>query len=213
MRFLLTLFLATLPALAEADLRVIDGDTLVIDDQVYRINGIDAPEVGQRCSDGTKRWQCGKDAANALLQLVAGQVVQCVEHSRDQYGRAIATCTVARIDIGQHLVATGYAWAFRRYSQAYIADEDAARLAGVGIWQAENEPPWEFRAKAWQARVNTSPRPGCPIKGNISQNGRIYHTPWSPWYDRTVISEAKGERWFCDELEAVQAGWRAPYWP
>ncbi|MEL6523706.1 MAG: thermonuclease family protein, partial [Pseudomonadota bacterium] len=32
-------------------------------------------------------------------------------------------------------------------------------------------------------------------------------------YKRTKVSEAKGERWFCDEREAVQAGWRAPHWP
>ncbi len=50
----------------------------------------------------------------------------------------------------------------------------------------------------------------CPIKGNISKTGeRIYHTPWSPWYSRTKINEATGERWFCDESEAAAAGWRA----
>ncbi|MEM1088443.1 MAG: thermonuclease family protein, partial [Pseudomonadota bacterium] len=82
-----------------------------------------------------------------------------------------------------------------------------------GIWQRDNQPPWEFRDERWQEALNKSPREGCPIKGNISDNGQIYHTPWSPWYNRTKINEAKGERWFCDELEAVQAGWRAPYWP
>ena len=51
---------------------------------------------------------------------------------------------------------------------------------------------------------------GCPIKGNIARDGeRIYHTPWSPWYGRTQISAAKGERWFCDEGAAQAAGWRA----
>ncbi|MDN5568676.1 MAG: thermonuclease family protein, partial [Paracoccus sp. (in: a-proteobacteria)] len=49
-----------------------------------------------------------------------------------------------------------------------------------------------------------------PIKGNISGSGeRIYHTPWSSDYGRTKIDEAKGERWFCDEAEAVAEGWRA----
>ncbi len=54
-----------------------------------------------------------------------------------------------------------------------------------------------------------APVEGCPIKGNINQDGeRIYHTPWSPWYDRTQINEAMGERWFCDEAAAVDSGWR-----
>ena len=49
-------------------------------------------------------------------------------------------------------------------------------------------------------------------KGNINRDGeRIYHTPWgSQWHDRTRISAAKGEQWFCSEREALDAGWRAP---
>jgi endonuclease YncB( thermonuclease family) len=50
----------------------------------------------------------------------------------------------------------------------------------------------------------------CLIKGNISENGRIYHVPGSRYYDNTKIDEAKGERWFCTEDEARRAGWRAP---
>ena len=48
------------------------------------------------------------------------------------------------------------------------------------------------------------------IKGNISLSTgeKIYHVPGGEFYDRTVIDEAKGERWFCTEAEAVAAGWR-----
>jgi hypothetical protein len=52
-------------------------------------------------------------------------------------------------------------------------------------------------------------RAGCVIKGNISSSGeRIYHVPGQRYYDKTVISWSKGERWFCTEQEAVAAGWR-----
>lgn len=52
--------------------------------------------------------------------------------------------------------------------------------------------------------------PGCRIKGNVSLNTgeRIYHVPGQEWYDETVISPRYGERWFCTEDEARQAGWR-----
>ena len=50
----------------------------------------------------------------------------------------------------------------------------------------------------------------CLIKGNISENGRIYHVPGSRYYERTKIDGAKGERWFCTEDEALKAGWRPP---
>ena len=39
---------------------------------------------------------------------------------------------------------------------------------------------------------------------------RVYHTPNSPWYARTEIDTSAGERWFCTEREAREAGWRAP---
>lgn len=49
----------------------------------------------------------------------------------------------------------------------------------------------------------------CVIKGNISRTGeRIYHVPGQRDYDKTIITESKGERWFCTEAEAVAAGWR-----
>ena len=50
---------------------------------------------------------------------------------------------------------------------------------------------------------------GCRIKGNIARNGsRIYHVPGGQFYDRTRISTARGERWFCTEGDARDAGWR-----
>ena len=38
----------------------------------------------------------------------------------------------------------------------------------------------------------------------------MYHAPGSPWYERTEIDTDAGERWFCTEEEALEAGWRAP---
>ena len=52
--------------------------------------------------------------------------------------------------------------------------------------------------------------PRCAIKGNIRfQSGeKIYHVPGGEFYRATIISEKKGERWFCTEAEALAAGWR-----
>lgn len=52
------------------------------------------------------------------------------------------------------------------------------------------------------------PDPACPIKGNISSGGQIFHVPGQRDYCKTVIDVSKGERWFCSEAEAVAAGWR-----
>jgi hypothetical protein len=49
----------------------------------------------------------------------------------------------------------------------------------------------------------------CLIKGNVSSKGeRIYHPPGCRHYASTVIDPRRGERWFCSEREAQEAGWR-----
>jgi micrococcal nuclease len=67
--------------------------------------------------------------------------------------------------------------------------------------------PWP----AYTCTENPSPPPdpACPIKGNISSGGQIFHVPGQRDYCKTVIDLSKGERWFCSEAEAVAAGWRA----
>ena len=56
----------------------------------------------------------------------------------------------------------------------------------------------------------TYPPPGCVFKGNISVNTgeKIYHVPGQQYYNDTIISPEKGERWFCTDEEAIRNGWR-----
>jgi hypothetical protein len=88
--------------------------------------------------------------------------------------------------------------------------EEAARAEQRGLWRTTFEPPWAFRARRWAEAGSEAPG-GCAIKGNISRKGeRICHTPRGDrFYERTRIDEAKGERWFCSEKEAAEAGFRA----
>lgn len=49
----------------------------------------------------------------------------------------------------------------------------------------------------------------CHIKGNINSEGeKIYHLPADKYYDVTDIDTSVGERWFCNEEDALSAGWR-----
>ncbi len=146
---ILTVLIALLPAIALADMTgqasVIDGDTLEIHGQRIRLHGIDAPESGQLCYIGGKRWRCGKDAANVLADLIDRRPVTCQERDRDRYGRIVAVCRFAGVDLGAWLVTSGLALAYRRYSTAYVSHEDAARVAKAGMWRGEFVPPWEWR--------------------------------------------------------------------
>lgn len=66
------------------------------------------------------------------------------------------------------------------------------------------------RPPAVVAPVAPKPSGACTIKGNINGEGeKIYHLPGQQFYDKTVISPKKGERMFCSESDAVNAGWRA----
>lgn len=102
--------------------------------------------------------------------------VTCDRTGCDKYDRWLAVCCLPNgTDINKVMVKEGYAWAFRRYSDDYVSAEDTAKSLKTGIWQTETETAWDYRAAKQQ-----SPD-GCPIKGNISKGGQIYHAPWSPW--------------------------------
>lgn len=184
-------------------IRVIDGDTLVYGHEKIRLHGINAPELAQTYG----AWNCGQASKAFLEHLIAGQTVTCRALSRDRYDRLIAACRTDAGDIGAAMVSHGQAWAFVKYSEDYITHETRAKRDRLGIWQHPSLPAWDYRAAKWTVSEQNAPQ-GCPIKGNISRNGKIYHTPWSPWYDRTRISPQRGERWFCNEAEAIAAGWR-----
>lgn len=205
------IILISFPALAGQSI-VVDGDTLEIAGIKYRLHGIDTPEAGQKCSKlGGGTWKCGDAATATLVRLTAGKNIDCDDRGQDDFNRTISVCKANGVDINATMVRLGYAWAFRKFSIDYIEQENEAKSKQLGVWQAPTQTAEEFRADKWEVAKQVSPR-GCPIKGNISKNGRIYHAPWSPWYKRTRISLNKGERWFCSEAEALQAGWRAPYW-
>ncbi len=55
---------------------VIDGDTIEIHGQHFRISGIDAPEAKQLCNDVKgKAYRSGQLAVNALAALIGPQIV------------------------------------------------------------------------------------------------------------------------------------------
>ena len=194
-----------------AETHVIDGDTLTIGETTYRLHGIDAPEAGQKCNGSSKPWPCGKLATEELIRLTEGQEVRCDNRGMDDYDRVLAVCTAGDVELNDTLVRRGFAWAFIKFSDDYVDAEREARDAKRGIWQVPTQTAWDYRAERWEVAAQQAPE-GCPIKGNISKNGHIYHAPWSPWYTRTKVSLEKGERWFCSEREALDAGWRAPMW-
>ena len=185
---------------------IVDADTIKVGAIPVRLYGIDAPESGQTCERDGKTYGCGKQATKTLADLIAGQPVQCEIVGRDDFGRALGICSVGCTELNSTLVRQGWALAFVKYSERYVADQNAAQLAKVGLWAGSFMKPWEWRLGEAEAAQKTRP---CAIKGNINGNGEhIYHLPFQHFYRRVKIDESRGERWFCTEQEAHEAGWR-----
>ena len=145
---MLALIVLALPCEA-ADLAgqasVIDGDTIEIHGQRIRLFGIDAPESGQTCESSGLAYRCGQIAALALADFLIEKTVSCYDKGRDRYGRMIAICYVRGQDLSAWIVEQGWAMAFRRYSDAYVGQEQAAEDAERGIWRGKFVPPWDWR--------------------------------------------------------------------
>ncbi len=194
--------------------RVVDGDTLNVEGLGIRLHGVDAPETAQICKNATGRdYACGEAATRRLKGLAESREVLCSGTEFDQYKRFVAICHVGAVELNRTMVSEGHAWAFVRFSQDYATVEREARAAKLGVFASENTPPWDFRSGAWQTAAAQTGRSAdgraCPIKGNVSRNGdRIFHMPWQKDYGRVRIEGHPEKRWFCDENEAVAAGWR-----
>lgn len=137
--------------LREADqevVRVVDGDTLVINGKRIRLHGIDAPETDQECRQDGSFWLCGKEATSQLRKRIGTQAVRCTQKDKDRYGRIVAVCTLDGEDLNSWMVAQGWALAYRKYSEDYVDEEAKAKASELGIWGSEFVAPWDWRKEA-----------------------------------------------------------------
>ena len=79
-----------------------------------------------------------------------------------------------------------------------------AAMGGTAVMPPENTGQSSTTTARYAASAD------CMIKGNISVGSRekIYHVPGQEYYTATEIRPYYGERWFCNEADARQAGWR-----
>ena len=144
-------------ALTQADVtegrvvRIVDGDTIVVEGQgirqKVRLSGIDTPERDQP-------W--GEAATREMRRLVAGKDVSVHWYKTDRWDRLIGNVLVDGEDVGLLMIERGMAWHFKRYADeqttadrdAYSAAEKVAQGARRGLWSdPEPVPPWEWRKR------------------------------------------------------------------
>lgn len=190
--------------------RVIDGDTVEIaGGQKIRYIGIDTPET----VDPRTTPQCfGREASEKNREMVEGKALRVEKDisETDKYGRLLRYVYLpvdnGEIFINDYLVRNGYAHASSYPPDIKYQDQLASAQQEA---QSENRGLWSACGSHKQATSTIYNKEGCQIKGNISSGGeKIYHVPGQRYYDKTVIDESKGERYFCMEQDAISAGWR-----
>ena len=126
-------------------LRIVDGDTIVLNGEKIRFSGIDTPELKQTCLQGDQKVSCGMTAKKLLAEKIGNATVECISEGKDTYKRTLAECFVNGESLSKFLVRSGYAFAFRKYSTKFIKDEEFAKANKLGMWAMTFQYPWDFR--------------------------------------------------------------------
>ena len=127
------------------EIKIIDGDTIHLNGEKIRFSGIDTPEIKQTCAKNNEIIKCGILARELLIKIIANNKINCIREGKDQYKRTLAECFVNDLSLSSYLVKNGYAFAYRKYSKKFIADEDFAKSNKLGMWSMEFAYPWDWR--------------------------------------------------------------------
>jgi micrococcal nuclease len=163
MRSLLIVLAATLPAAAAPAQKTIliakgetssgrcvgvhDGDSMTVLIETpdgprqakIRLDGIDAPELGQAYS---------KKSKEVLSALVFDKTCDVESRGGDKYGRTIGRVTTNGKDVNAAMLEAGMAWHFEKYDdrESMAALQKAAQASKDGLWaEPEPIPPWDWR--------------------------------------------------------------------
>ena len=134
--------------------KIIDGDTLKINNKKIRFSGIDAPESyffgkKQLCILNNIEILCGKLSKEKLIEKIGNQVVDCkIEKNKDQYNRLIGECFLKNKSLSVFMVKNGYAFDYPKYSNGKFRKYQIyAKNLSLGLWQMQFEYPWIWRKK------------------------------------------------------------------
>ena len=134
--------------------KVVDGDTIHIKSYKIRLEGIDAPEMKQKCKKPylqimfftfQKDYYCGQVSKKKLIQKIGNKPVKCILLGKDRYKRYLAKCFKGTVNLNRWMVRNGYAIAYRKYSKIYIPDENFAKEEKIGLWGGTFIKPEKWR--------------------------------------------------------------------
>ena len=203
--------------------RVIDGDTIEVSidgkTESIRLIGINTPET----VDPRKPVECfGVEASNKAKELLSGKTVTLESDSsqgeRDKYGRLLRYVFIeGGINFNLLMIQTGFAYEYTydlpyKYQSEFKEAQQQASARKIGLWGntcQDTAPQSPVTTPAVPVSTPITGNNSCTIKGNINSEGeKIFHSIGCQSYNKTVIDESAGEKWFCSEQDALDAGWR-----
>ncbi|MFC1622593.1 thermonuclease family protein [Patescibacteria group bacterium] len=199
-------------------IEVIDGDTIVLDSgpmssskysQWVRLLSINAPE------EDTCYYA---EAKKALQDLILNKNIRLEKDisGLDKFGRLLRYVILPNpnedednILINEYLIRYGYALAEvyspdTHYRKLLYNAQDKAQAENLGLWKECDTTKIDYKLELDIEPTNKN----CIIKGNLAsrENKKIYSFPNCPNYEATKIDPRKGDKYFCTEQEAIQAG-------
>lgn len=171
-----------------------DGDTLTLKTgERVKLLGADAPEVGK----------CGAEMSKKKLSsLVMGKNITITEEKRDTYGRRMGLVWVGNTLVNEEMLKSGLA----RPDYTKNSKNEILKAA----YKEATENKRGIHSSLCKIVSPTPPSATCVIKGNIDKGtwDRLYHLPNCRHYNQIVLDTDMGERYFCSEKEAQEAGFR-----
>lgn len=170
--------------------RVIDGDTFDTQSGLrIRLAGVDSAEYPDGC--------LGLKAKERLQRLILGKEVKVEVVGKDNFGRELGFVFDKDIFADRVLLEEGLGTVENGKNPVFgillLQAEDSAKKAKRGIWSSL-----------------CAGKNDCFIKGNVRRDKgtKTYHFPECYNYEKIVVNEKEGDKWFCTEKEAVAAGFR-----
>lgn len=132
--------------LVSGAVRVLSGDTLVMNGGVIKLYGVAAPDIKQTCAahDG-RGYRCGQQSAMWLSGWLSDNVVDCHILQENPQGVLTGVCSLGPYDIGAAIINSGWAVADVRQTNIYQPYQNQALENRRGMWDGKFYMPWDWQ--------------------------------------------------------------------
>ena len=136
--FVATNYLLSETILISDKIKIIDGDTILLDNKKIRFSGIDAPETKFK----GKQQFC----INNKEKIINKKLKCLIEPQKDYFGRYLGECFINNESVSAYMVRNGLAFDYPKYSKKkYSKDQIYAKNNKLGLWSMEFDYPWIWR--------------------------------------------------------------------